>query len=76
MKTTMPEPEFRYASGEDEDGYFTYLNAYTESQLRAAMEAAYNEAITEIRTIACGYLTKESYGLFWDELEELKEQTP
>lgn len=68
MKTQMPEPTGQFdTSGE---------NGYTEPQLRAAMVAAYNEAITEIRTIACGYLTKESYGLFWDELEELKEQTP
>ena len=83
MKTTMPEPEFRYASGEDEDGYFTYLNAYTESQLRAAMEAAYNEAIEDaakecegmkVRAVRSSY--EDAYRHAASAIRKLKEQTP
>ena len=81
MKTPLPKP--RYHQVTDFDSKVRNLPHYTESQLKAAMMAAYNEAIEDaakecegmkVRAIRINY--EDVYRHPANAIRKLKEQTP
>ena len=81
MKTPLPKP--RYHQVTDFDSKVRNLPHYTESQLKAAMVAAYNEAIEDaakecegmkVRAIRINY--EDVYRHPANAIRKLKEQTP